>query len=705
MKHKWREVIKANVRLVALVFFAFLAMVVVSYIYVSNIVREQMRNMGEEVMNTTQTAVTGNLSETELVFNNTVQNVQALLREGVDNAEVLASLEETNRYFGDDRSPLPDFLKVYAYIRGEFLDGSGWTPPSDYSPPDRVWYIGATENAGKMYFSEPYRDADTGGMCISFSQELYNHDGSAYGVVAIDLNLSRITSYVNSQHIANEGYGILISDELRVITHENESFVDRPLGEVSTEYQRLADMLENEESISAVRFTDYDGTKSVAYFRQVFNGWHIGIFTPIASFYDNVYQMGIVLSALGLVLMIILSTLLVRSRLEKLRADEESRSKSSFLARMSHEMRTPMNAIIGMNNIALETDDMDRIRDCQGKIRDAAGHLLGVINDVLDMSKIEAGKLELAPDAFALSDMLRKVHNVMEYRFEEKKQDYVLHVDPDAPACIVTDEQRLSQVLTNLLSNANKFTPEGGGIGLHISCHEQESGSCILRFIVSDNGIGLSKEEQARLFQSFEQADNSISRKYGGSGLGLAITRNIVEMMGGKVWIESEPGHGSEFIFTIRAGIPCDVVEEDAPLPESIENIFEGRHILLAEDNAINREVVAALLEETGAILDFAENGREAVEQFKQQPLRYDLIFMDIHMPEMDGYEATRKIRELDVPNADTIPIVAMTADVFREDIDRAQSAGMNGHVGKPIDIDEVIGTMQRFIYNEQKNE
>lgn len=705
MKRNWRKDVKANVRLVALVFIAFLAMVVVSYVYVSNIVREQMRNIGEEVMNTTQTAVTGNLSETELMFNNVVQNVQALLREGADNPKLLDTLEETNQYFGDDRSPLPDFLKVYAYIRGEFLDGSGWTPPSDYSPPDRVWYIGASESEGRMYFSEPYRDADTGGMCISFSQELYANDGQPVGVLAIDLNLSRITDYVNRQHIVNEGYGIMISDDLRVIAHENEAFVEYPLGDISPEYQRLSEMLMKDETVSAERFTDYDGTRSVAYFRQVFNGWYIGIFTPIANFYNDVYQMGVVLSALGLVLMIVLSTLLVRSHMEKLRADEESRSKSSFLARMSHEMRTPMNAIIGMNNIALETEDMAKIRDCQGKIQGAAEHLLGVINDVLDMSKIEAGKLELAPEAFAVSDMLRKVHNVMEYRIAEKKQDYVVSVDPDVPAFIEADEQRLTQVIANLLSNANKFTGEEGTIGLRISNHGQEGDSCTLCFTVSDNGIGLTQEEQARLFQSFEQADNSISRKYGGSGLGLAITRNIVEMMGGEVWVESESGRGSEFIFTIKAGIPAETLEESVPLPESIENIFEGSHILLAEDNEINREVVAALLEETGAQLDFAENGREAVEMFQRQPMLYDLIFMDIHMPEMDGYEATRRIRALQVPNAGEVPIIAMTADVFREDIDRAQNAGMNGHVGKPIDIDEVIGFMQKFIHTEHKNE
>jgi PAS domain S-box-containing protein len=521
----------------------------------------------------------------------------------------------------------------------------------------------------------------------------------------------------------------------------------------------------------------------------------------------------------------------------KEQAEQSNLAKSNFLSRMSHEMRTPMNAIIGMTTIAQSSQDKGKMEYCLAKISEASIHLLGVINDILDMSKIEAGKFELAYSEFDFEKMLLRVTNVMNFRIDEKRQNLIIRVDPDIPKYLIADEQRLAQVLTNLLSNAGKFTPEEGTIILSVKKLADTDNLCTLRVEVSDTGIGISPAQQSRLFSLFEQADGSIARKYGGTGLGLAISRSIVELMGGEIWVESEPDKGSTFIFEITVergaaarerdpnvktkwqslrilavddsqdvleyfkdfagtmGIRCAVaaggmeaytlIEESADdpfdivfvdwrmprmngieltkkiktrfgenivvimisatewetiseeagsagvdgfvpkplfpsvlvdcinthlesrhiLPSKTEedtggesNIFAGLYILLAEDVEINREIVFSLLEDTGAGIDSAENGRQAVDMFQANPSKYGIILMDIHMPEMDGYEATRRIRALDIERAKTIPIMAMTANVFREDIEKCLAVGMNDHLGKPIDVDELIKKLKQYL-------
>jgi signal transduction histidine kinase/CheY-like chemotaxis protein len=516
-------------------------------------------------------------------------------------------------------------------------------------------------------------------------------------------------------------------------------------------------------------------------------------------------------------------------------SDMANRAKSGFLSNMSHEMRTPMNAIIGMTMIAKSSSDIEKKDHCIEKIEEASTHLLGVINDILDMSKIEANKLDLSPVSFDFEKMLQKVAGIVNFRVDEKGQNFSVHIDRNIPRVLIGDDQRLTQVIANLLGNAVKFTPEGGSITLDARLAGEEQCVCTLQISVTDTGIGISEEQRSRLFASFEQAENSTSRKFGGTGLGLAISRRIVELMGGRIWIESELGKGSTFTFTAqvmrgleeqrsfldpgvnwgnvrllavddspevleyfgeiagRLGVACDiapggeeacaliakngpydiyfvdwkmpgmdgiefsrrlkrqgatghssvvimisavewsVMEDEArsagvdkflPKPlfmssvadcvnEAIgaaaclaavkeswpeEGCFKGCRLLLAEDVEINREIVLTLLEPTGLSIDCAENGAEATRLFGEAPGRYDMIFMDVQMPEIDGYEATRRIRALDVPGAKEIPIVAMTANVFREDVEKCLDAGMNDHVGKPLDFEEVLDRLRKYL-------
>ena len=529
-----------------------------------------------------------------------------------------------------------------------------------------------------------------------------------------------------------------------------------------------------------------------------------------------------------------------------------NRAKSQFLSNMSHEIRTPINAIVGMTTIGKSATSIDKKDYAFGKIEIASTHLLGVINDVLDMSKIEANKFELSVVEFDFEMMIKKVVNVSTFRINEKKLNFRLKLDPGIPQKLIGDDQRLAQIITNLLSNAVKFTPESGSISMQVKFLGEENNSCKILVEVTDSGIGISPEQQKRLFQSFNQAENDTTRKFGGTGLGLAIYKHIVELMNGDIWVESELGAGATFAFTVELGrasnedsqrffiektenvrilvvdddpetreyfevfaqrtnLTCDTVagaeealrmldldgtydicfidlrmpvmdgitlsrkitaaqikkpviiiisaydwnpiEQDAKaagvngflskplfssdIAECINNYtglkvknsvefssaepttsaqfsagpqdegsgiyeqelsFQGHRIILAEDVEINREIVMTLLEPTQLEIDCAINGDEAVRLINTAPELYDMIFMDMQMPIVDGLEATRRIRALDSKKAREIPIVAMTANVFKEDVERCMEAGMNDHIGKPIDYDEMLAKLKQYL-------
>ena len=512
-------------------------------------------------------------------------------------------------------------------------------------------------------------------------------------------------------------------------------------------------------------------------------------------------------------------------------AEQATRAKSSFLANMSHEIRTPLNAVIGMTGIGISSSDIDRKNYCLHKIEEASTHLLGIINDILDMSKIEANKFELSTEEFNFEKMLQRAISVVHVRMDEKHQTLSVFIDKSIPKTLICDDQRLAQIITNLLGNAVKFTPECGSISLKAKFLHERDGVYKLQIEVTDTGIGISPEQKSRLFNSFQQADCNTARKFGGTGLGLSISKSIVEMMGGEIWVDSEPGKGSTFCFTANVkksaakkrkcrlhpanhktlrvlavdedrdvitfleenikgfGMKCDTAlnGEDAlrlaennnydvffikwKLPKisgvELEQLlsgkvckndrlfvlmissadwsaledkdikagaykfiqtplfsstvfdvinehfgkkqqavdthaeipdYSGNNILLAEDIEINREIVLSLLEETHLGIDCAENGSEAVHMFCEAPEKYKMIFMDVQMPEMDGFEATQYIRSLELPQAKSIPIIAMTANVFSEDVERCLASGMNGHIGKPLDYNRMMEVLDEYL-------
>lgn len=380
-------------------------------------------------------------------------------------------------------------------------------------------------------------------------------------------------------------------------------------------------------------------------------------------------------------------------------AQAASVAKSSFLSNMSHEIRTPMNAIIGMTTIGKSSQDIKKKDYAFKKIEDASNHLLSVINDVLEMSKIESGKFELYSHSFEFRNIINGTVDILGLNIEKKNLKLEIDIDEAIPKYIIGDELRLTQIITNLLTNAIKFTPNDGFIKLKAKCLCGNNNlEKVMQIEVADSGIGISKEQQPRLFDAFVQADAGTTRSFGGTGLGLAITKRIVEAMGGQIFIESELGKGAKFIFTILFKTGDD---ETYSLPDTVDKeikSLKGYRLLLVDDVDINREIVIGLLEATGIEIECCSNGAEALSMFINDPDRYDLIFMDVQMPVMDGLTATQHIREFDTNRLKQIPIIAMTANVFEGDIEKCIKAGMNDHISKPIDVDVVMEKLNIYL-------
>jgi len=379
-------------------------------------------------------------------------------------------------------------------------------------------------------------------------------------------------------------------------------------------------------------------------------------------------------------------------------ATAASTAKGNFLSNMSHEMRTPINAIIGLTSIGLKSLDLERKNVALNKIDNAASHLLGVINDILDMTKIEAGKIELVPVKYNYEKMLQRVQSIIHYHLEEKQQTLVINTPKEFPAYIFGDEQRLAQAITNLLSNAIKFTRANGLIILNTTLTNEGENFFELQIDVIDNGIGIPEENITDLFNPFVQVTSQFKYTQGETGLGLAITKSIVELMKGKIWVDSQIEEGTTFSFTV---IVDKVLEEDTIKQTSsngnmYQEVLKNKSLLIVEDIEINREILLALLEETELVIEYAENGKEAVDMVSKNPQKYDIILMDVQMPVMNGLDATRQIRK--IKGNENLPIIALTANVFKDDIDACLAAGMNAHLGKPFDMEKIFEKLKFYL-------
>jgi len=833
--------------LYAQIFFAviaFVVMVTASCLYVNNLLKKNLQIRAEETFTNLETLIIAELTEPRTAMRAISYNIRSMILDGNSNEEVynymrIIAKDLKNKTDGFVLDGLYGHFNIFGNVY--FTTSTDWVVTPDYDATTRPWYIAGVKANGEVAFSPVYFNVRFQDFVVTVARQIFDDYGNQLAVIALNVPLYNITNVVVKTRLSPGGYGFLMDENFVLITHKNQEIIGKSFKEVNSDFAAISEDLKQGSYVPAFETVNYQDNVSIVNCKKLENGWYLGITTIKNEYYMQLKEMALIIIILGTVLSAALILILIRIDAAKNKSDSESRHKSAFLANMSHEIRTPMNTIIGMTTIGKKASDSDRKDYCLTKIENASNHLLGVINDILDMSKIEAFKFELSETEFDFEKMLHRVVNVVNFRIDEKHQKFSVHIDRSIPRNFIGDDQRIAQVITNLLGNAVKFTPEGGAITLMARLAGQGNDLCTLQISVSDTGIGISQEQQAKLFQSFKQAESSTTRKYGGTGLGLAISKSIVEMMGGTIWIESELGKGSTFSFTIQLkrsanekqkllspdinlgnvrimavdddpdilsyfleiaqsfGIKCDTaksgeealelinkkdgyniyfidwrmpsmdgiqlaheirsrrhensivtmisaaewidVAEDAkaagvdkflskPLfPSTVaeiinecfgvderqiekakaadtENVFAGRRLLLVEDIEINREIVQTLLEPTKLKIDCAENGAEAVRMFAESPDKYDIIFMDIQMPVMDGYDATQRIRALEAEKVTAsqnstvrrVPIIAMTANVFKEDIDKCLEAGMDSHVGKPLDFEEVMTRLHLFL-------
>jgi len=689
-------------------------MVLVSYFYVRGMVQEQMLSYSERTIGSAEYEIKSILSQYEIVLTNLAFSTEHMIKNDNSQEEILEEFIIWTDWLSTNQEHFLEFSGIYGVVRGDFLDGAGWIPPANYIPQTRPWYTGAAYLNGQIFYTVPYVDADTGEIVISLSVSIFDANRSRVGVLAMDVDIASIVDFVSSLNMANDGYGVMLNEKMVFVMHPNSEFNGLHVTEAgNNSYVEIAQMITDGKPVSAVEFTDTDGQKSIAYFRTLFNNWEIGIVTPLASYNRNVTNLAIMLSALGFVLMSILSYFLIMLTVAKTRSDEASKSKSNFLATMSHEIRTPLNAVIGIAQIELEKDHIpDEHTEAFEKIFTSGNGLLGIINDILDMSKIETGKMEINPAKYDTPSLINDSVMLNIGRIGDKPIEFILNVDENLPLQLIGDELRIKQILSNLLSNAFKYTDEGF-VKLHIY-HSIETEDFLLHFSVEDSGQGMKPEDKERIFSEYSRFNAMANRTTEGTGIGMSITKRLVEMMDGTIIVESEYGKGSTFTVTVKQEtVECEPIGLE--LAEHLSNFtYQGEgfmihtaheqmtygKVLVVDDVDINLYVAEGMMSQYGLEIDTALSGFKALE-LVESGKTYDVIFMDHMMPQMDGMETTQKLRE----SGYTGCIVALTANALVGNSDMFLENGFDGFVSKPIDIVQLDTILNKFVRDKHPDE
>jgi len=812
------------------VWLAFFLMAFISYLFVKDIVSNYLTKEAKSALSYTQSKVTTDLLGIETSLQNFSHSISSMIAHGCSAKTLMGYMVGVTKYLTSSDAHISGFNGIYGVFDtfGDiYLDGTGWVPPKDYNPKERPWYKSAIAAGGGIATTTPYIDAHTGEVVVTYSKLIFDDDGKQLGVVCIDLLLDRIAKYVISTRLAEDGYGILLNENLEIIASPTKKNIGKSLADLPhKDLIDVADGLKNGKDISEHKILDEEHD-FVLFTKRFENGWHMGIITPTDQYYQKVTNMKIFIAALGTFLALTLSFLLFRLAMAKQKADEKnlvteaaSKAKSDFLAKMSHEIRTPMNAIIGMAELALRESRPNIIREHIITIKQAGANLLSIINDILDFSKIESGKLEIIPSDYQFSSLINDVVSIIRMRVVDSNLIFVVNIDCKVPNSLFGDEARIRQAMLNLLTNAVKYTKKGF-VSFSVGGEITED-NVFLTIDVTDSGNGIKQEDLRKLFGEFVQIDSASHKGIEGTGLGLVITKKLVNAMGGDISVQSEYGKGSTFTITLsqkirspeplasvenpeeksvlvyepseiyansiictvdNLGVICHRAENDYDLREklqmkdytfllvsypllinakaiirelksktqivvltefgnatadmkldvlampvhsiSIANILNGvsgrfsyssnedasvarfsapkARILIVDDIGTNLKVAEGLMLPYKMQMDLCMSGAAAIEAVKKHP--YDLVLMDHMMPQMDGIEATKLIREMgsENPSYAELPIIALTANAISGIKEMFLANGFNDFLSKPIDTVKLNIVLARWIPKEKQ--
>lgn len=724
MKKRFRKDIASYWITLAITLILLMAIVVYTFGSFYKITKDDVIVMGETTTKELSEQVQNFLMRGYETLEVTADSVEYMVSEGMSPKDIEYFLTTESNKFAERISE--DFTGIYGWVNGTYVDGWGWVPDADYVPQKRIWYTMAMENKENgVTLIPPYVDAQTGNIIVSVSKVL--NDGES--VLALDITPYSIQDATEAMNLNGNGYGFIVDNNGLIVTHADSSL--RGASYLEMTYA----VAEQQELIQRIIDTDdayfsmtIDGEDCQVFRSEVRGGWNVVLVVKSQEMFQRVRSNLFRNITLSLVIFVLVTYFCTSSYFNRVKAaryaeevkkakdeaEQANAAKSDFLANMSHEIRTPINAVLGMNEMILRESDDANVREYAGKAHNAGKTLLNLINDILDLSKIEAGKMEIVNDVYYLSSVLNNVVNMMRVKAEEKKLEFRVEVDEKIPDLLMGDDTRISQVIINILNNAVKYTREGS-VCLKVEKADALTADgtdavgedeVVLKISVSDTGIGIREEDMGKLFGNFERLDQKANKNVEGTGLGLSITVKMLEMMNGRIEVESVYGKGSTFTIYIPQAVEGDVMIGDfeAKFAEYVKSLNDYKetfrapdaHILVVDDNEMNLFVVEKLLKTTEVKVSCCDSGERCLELIRQR--HYDVILLDHMMPELDGVETLKRMKEMKHHLCKDTPVIALTANAIVGVREMYLADGFDDYLSKPVDANELEAILRKHL-------